>query len=228
MNGGQVATEFMTAALIAMIWSIMYRETRFFRVAEHLTIGSIFGYTSYVATRTLIDKTFNPLASTGSFPLIVVTLFGLLMWFRLIPKFHWMSRLSLALMAGISMAVGVRGAIGAQIIKQTVGGNWIIPSNPLEAINNIIIIVFTVSVVAYFLYTREHTGAFYPVSRLARIALMIGFGAILGTFLMGNTAFSIGQIGTFTSGTGLYVAIIAAVLIVIDIARGGLKEKEKT
>jgi hypothetical protein len=226
MNIDQVVTEFVSAVLIVMVWSIMYRETRFFRVAEHLTIGSIFGYTSYAATRTLIDKTFNPLAATGSIALVIVTFFGFLMWTRLIPKFQWISRLSIALMAGISMAVGVRGAIGAQIIKLTVSGSWIIPTNPMESINNIIIMVSTMSVVAYFLYTREHTGVFRPVSKVARTALMVGFGAILGTFLMGNTAFSIGQIGQLTSGTGVYVTIIAVVLILIDIARGGIKEKE--
>lgn len=226
MNVGQVVTEFVSAVLIVMVWSIMYRENRFFRLAEHLTIGSIFGYTSYAATQALIDKTFNPLIATRSVPLAVVTFFGVLLWTRLIPKVQWISRLSLALMAGISMAVGVRGAIGAQIIKLTVSGSWIIPTNPMESINNIIVIVSMISVVAYFLYTRERTGVLRPVSQIAKIALMLGFGAILGTFLMGNTAFSISQIGQLTSGTGVYVTLVALVLVLVDVARGGIKEKK--
>lgn len=222
----EVFTEILTATLIIMVWSFLYRENIFYRIAEHIAVGSFFGYTLYMGIRALYDKTFTPLISTGNPALAIVTFFGILMWLRLIPKIRWISRIPIALLAGISMGVAVRGAISKQIIAQAKMGSWI-AGDIMTSINNIIVSVFTVCVLLYFIYSREHTGPLGVIAKIGRYAMMIAFGAILGTFLMGNTAFSIGQIPKLVSGYGMYVSIIAVVLIVIDFWKQRGKEKEE-
>ena len=224
-----VFTDLLTATLIVSIWSILYRENIFYRIAEHVAIGSFFGYTLYMGLNTLYNKTLIPMISTGDPSLILVTIIGLLFWTRLIPiqQVKWVGRIPLATLTGISMGIGIRGAISAQIIKQTQIGSWIVPGNALASINNIIVGVFAFSTLIYFIYTREHKGVQGVVSKIGRIALMFCFGAILGTFLMGNTAFSIGQIPNLVKGNGVYVSIVAIILIVIDIFWQRGKEKSK-
>jgi hypothetical protein len=215
----EVFTELLTATLIVMIWSVLYRENIFYRIAEHIAIGSFFGYTLYMGLKTLYTKTFLPMIATGDLNLILVTMFGIMMWMRLIPspKLVWISRISLSLLAGISIGIGIRGAISAQIIKQTIMGSWIVIGDIPTSINNIITTLFAFSTLVYFIYTREHKGVQGAIAKVGRIAIMVCFGAILGTFLMGNTAFSIGQIPKLVTGIGIYVSAVAVMLIIIDI-----------
>jgi hypothetical protein len=214
----EVFTELLVTTLILMCWSLLYRENVFYRIAENLTVGCFFGYTLYFGLRTLYEKTFIPLCATGDPSLIIVTVLGIILLLRLVPKVKWVSRLSIAAMTGIAMAIGIRGAISAQIIKQVTMESWA-TGDILTITNNIIVAVFAFSTIMYFIFTREHRGAQGVIARIGRIALMVLFGAILGTFFMANISFAIAQIPTLVTGVGVYLSMIAIILIVLDAWR---------
>jgi hypothetical protein len=115
------------------------------------------------------------------------------------------------------MAVAVQGAVSAQIIGQiTPLGGWV-GADILTNLNNIITAVAVFATLAFFTYTKEHRGILRIISRIGRFFIMICFGAILGTFMMANFSFSIGQIPSLVTGYGTYVSIIAGILIVADV-----------
>jgi len=208
--------EIIQAIVVLAFWSLLYRENVVYRVAQHAFIGASFGYSLYMGLKVLWDKTLTPLMNTGDAYLLVVTILGILIWARLIPSLEWVSRMSFGLLAGIGMAVGVRKAIYAQIIKQTQIGSFFIAGDLTTSVNNIITGVLAFSAIVFFIYTRQQKGAQGIVSKIGRIGLMISYGAIMGTFLMGNTAFSIGLIPDLVSGTGLYLTAFALIIILAD------------
>lgn len=211
-----IFTELFIATFILCIWSLLYRENPAYRLVQHIFIGAQFGFSLYMGLKVLYDKTLIPLMTTGDIYLLTVTILGILIWCRLIPSLEWLSRLSFGLLAGIGMSIGIRGALYAQIIKQTEIGSFFISGDPLTSINNIITGVFAFSAIVFFIYTRKQKGVQGVISRIGRIGLMLCFGAIMGTFLMGNTAFSIGLIPDLVSGTGLYVSVVVIIVILID------------
>jgi len=213
----EIFTQLLTASLIIMVWSFLYRENVFYRIAEHLAIGSFFGYILYMSLKTLYDKTLVPLAATWAPDLVLVTIIGILMWTRLVPKLVWPSRISISVLAGISMAVAVTGAVSGQIIGQIRPmGSWA-GQDLMTNVNNIISAVAAFTSLAFFTYTKEHKGVLRVVSRIGRTFIMVCFGAILGTFLMGNLAFSIGQIPSLVTGYGVYVSVAGIILIMADL-----------
>ena len=215
----EILNSIVIASLTVAAWSILYRENSIYRIVEHITLGVLFGYRFSISVQTLWDKTLYPMVNEGSIPLLLVTLISLLIFLRLIPKqvpnILWVSRIPLALLSGIAMAIGIRGALYAQILKQTVVGSWF--AGGWTGFNNIVISVFAITTMVYFIYSRQHRGIQGVLSRVGRIGLMFLFGTSLGTQLMGNTGFSVGQMPIMVTGYGKYVTALAIILIIIDV-----------
>lgn len=215
----EIFLSLFTASIVVMVWSILYRETIFFRIIEHAYLGVTFGYLGYQALNTVYTKTLIPLSREWSLSYILVTIFGILLCLRLIPQLRWISRWSLALLTGISIGVGAKGALSAQIIKQTSLPSFVVPGDPLTSLGNIVLFVFTIGCLVYFIYTREHKGAQGVFSKIGRLALMVTFGVVMGTFYSANVAMPISQIPKLVTYPGYYVSIIAIILIVVDVYR---------
>jgi hypothetical protein len=222
-----VFTDLLVAALIVMAWSLVYRESAAYRLVEHIALGTFFGFMLYTGLDTLYTKTIIPLFQTWPIDLVIVAAIGILMWTRVVPKVQWPSRIAIAVLAGVSMAVAVTGAVSGQIIQLiTAMGSWTGPSLKAD-IESIISAVATFTTVLFFTYTREHKGVLFPISRIGRYFMMIGFGAIMGTFLMANVSFSIGQIPKLVTGYGRYVSIVAVIVIAADLLLNERRAKAK-
>lgn len=114
----KLLTDILVASLVVMLWSLVYKENVFSRVAENIAVGTTLGYTFFVGLNTLYSKTFIPLVTKWPYDLLLVTILGFMMLTRLIPKFVWPGRISVSVLAGITMAVAVQGAISSQIVLQ--------------------------------------------------------------------------------------------------------------
>lgn len=211
-------TQLITAGLILLIWSSLYRHTIWFKIGEHIAIGCLFGYILNVQLRALWTRTFIP-AFAGDVNMILVMFVGAMIWLRLVPSLAWLSRIPIAILTGISMSIGIKGSIYPQIVKQAIIKSWNVPGDAFASFNNILTGVFAFTTIIYFIYTRENKGVQGALTRVGRIGLMFLFGTVIGTQLMSNTAFAIGLIPSLTSGYGVYVVGVAIVLIIIDIYR---------
>lgn len=193
------------------IFSFLYRDNPFYRVAEAIVVGVSAGYWMVVGFwDVLVPNLFAKLAPgtiqssvmpglTGSdagrnlWYLIPLVLGIMLLW-RLLPTGAWISRWPLAFIigttAGLRMIAFLHGDFLAQI------RNSILPLAVFEAgvfdvgasLTNLIMVVGVLCCLAYFFFSFEHQGVVGGAAKVGIWILMITFGASFGYTVMGRIA----------------------------------------
>jgi hypothetical protein len=132
----------------------------------------------------------------------------MLMLTRYVPKAAWLSRYAFAFIVGVGAGLAIPRTISSFILKQiedtvrplvtAVPGDGLTLSmtllNPASNINAIIILFGVVSVLFYFFFSVEHTGAGKVVARAGIFFLMISFGAAFGYTVMARMSLLIGRL----------------------------------
>lgn len=210
-----IPPEVVQAMCMLAAWSLLYRENVTYRIAESMTIGLFLGVTLNYAVDILGKKVYTPLFIEGLWfsGIPVVTILGLLMYTRFFKPVWWVSRWPIAILAAVGSAVAVRGAIGPQIIKQ-------LPTLPLigpdllTTINRFLLPLATVTALCQFIFTKKQKGVFGGLTFVGRMFLMVAFGFMLGTFLMSNIAFAIGNMAVLATLPGAYITAIAILILI--------------
>ena len=94
-------------------------------------------------------------------------------------------------------------------------------ANPQSGINTIVLLIGVVSVLFYFFFSVEHSGAGYVAARTGVYFLMIGFGAAFGYTVMSRMSLLIGRFADlikFSSGDYGYATLILLVLTIVSLA----------
>ena len=143
-----------------------------------------------------IDKGHN-MDLTYLLPLIL----GMMMILSIFKRFNWMARWGIAYTVAIAAGLRAYGLLNSYILNQVKA--TIVPlantGNPLfhitdpSLLNNIIILVGTVTGLLYFFFSKEQTGVFGQVTRVGIYFLMISFGASFGFAVMGRISLLIGR-----------------------------------
>lgn len=175
---------YLSAALIIMVYSFfLYKDNPLFHIAQNLAIAAFLANAMVMSLKSIYDIAWTPAVIQGKDTALWTgcLVLGALVLARYVPKYGWISRLPLAIIVGCGIGVGVRGAASADLmdqirvtIKPIIGGS-------MTPIDNLVQMIFTLSVISYFIFTREHKGPMKPVSKIARYAMMVTFGAIFGT-----------------------------------------------
>jgi hypothetical protein len=185
------------AALLTLgILSFLYRDNRFFRFTESLFAGVSLGYyIGIVCNNTLKPNLVQPLMQDfmGNKDLIVAGVLGLLLYARYVAKIDWVSRWALASYVGYYVGINMVQRLQGDVLPQL--RNTMVPLNAFNAttLNNLIVAVGVISVLFYFFFSREHTGALAGISRVGIIFLMVSFGAAFGYTVMGRISLLIGR-----------------------------------
>jgi len=224
----------VAVGLTLFIFSFLYKDNPLFKLGEHLYVGISVGYSVVVVWYTVfIRLVWQEIAKDNYEPLIPVVI-GLLIWTRFIPKIAWLSRLAFAFVVGFGSGVAIPRTISSYILKQiedtvnplvtmTAGGisfNLDL-ANPQSGINTIVLLVGVVSVLFYFFFSVEHSGAGYVAARTGVYFLMIGFGAAFGYTVMSRMSLLIGRFADlikFSSGDYGYATLILLVLTIVSLA----------
>ena len=190
------------AGLTLALYSFLYRDNPLFRVAEHIFVGVaaayIFGQYWYpvIYNELLIELFALGAASSnghGDWLLLIPTTLGILMLTRFSTRFGWMSRIAFGFFFGMGAGFTIPAYLSAFVLKQMEPTlqplTW-----SLDGLNLFIILVGVVSVLIYFFFSVEHTGAVGKVSKLGIWFLMISFGASFGYTIMGRLSLLIGRI----------------------------------
>jgi hypothetical protein len=193
---------FVAAGITLSLYSFLYKDNPLFKFAENLYVGVAAAYTlNQVWYTVILADVVTPLfnldgeSPEGSWLLIVPTLLGLFMLTQLSSaKFSWLSRISFAFVVGLGSGLAIPRTIAANLLAQ------IQPSmQPLTAdfdgFNLFVILVGVVTVLVYFFYSVEHTGAVGVVSKIGIWFLMISFGASFGYTIMARLSLLIGRVG---------------------------------
>lgn len=190
----------VASGLTLALYSFLYRDNPLFKFAEHVYVGIAAGYTFgqvwYPTLYGEIIATFFGLDASGTIDwwLIVPTLLGLLMLTRFSRRFGWPSRIAFAFFVGLGAGFSIPRTISAALLAQ------IEPTlNPLswslEGLNLLIILIGVVTVLIYFFFSVEHTGAIGTASRVGIWFLMVSFGASFGYTIMARLSLLIGRVG---------------------------------
>jgi hypothetical protein len=206
-------------SLAMMAWSIMYRETFWYRIAEDLTIGVMGGYVMANITNNTINNYIVPLTQ-GEIINIIPIIMGILMWTQLSKDYRWLARTPLSFITGIGAAIAMKGAVYGNILAP-IGAIATPPTGDAMAyVNHIIAAIATITAVMYFFFTIKPTGVLGGVNRVGRLLMMVGFGSIAGSSVLSNTTFLYNRAQWFINTEYAWVPIaIAVVMVGIDIVR---------
>ncbi len=186
----------VAATLTLAILSFLYKDNPFYKVAEHIYVGTSAGFAVIYAWAfdvypMLVDAFRTNLAQGNyweAWILVVPTILGIMMLCRSIPKSEWISRWPISFTVGIGSGLGLVAAVQGYLLPQISD-----TLRPLITVNNFIVYVGVVATLFYFYFSREHKGALGVVSRVGIIFIMVAFGASFGYTVMARISLLIGR-----------------------------------
>lgn len=194
------------AFLTLCIFSFLYKDNPFYKLAEHLFVGISAGYWATLEYHNVFrPNLWDPLTREGRLLLIVPFIFGLLLFSRFTKKYSWLSRWPMALIIGIYAGITIVGYGSGDLILQ-IHAN-LLPlwtDNWLTSLNNILLTVGVITGLIYFFFSKEHKGALGAGAKVGIWFLMISFGASFGYTVMSRMSLLIGRV-YFLLGTWLHL-----------------------
>ena len=216
MNFDQYTTLKLGFGALATVglYSVLYRENKFYRFWEHMFLGLAAGWTIVVLwTETLgplwWDKMFGRAAegttpaTNGNWAYVLLLPIGLMGYLVFNRKYNWLSRIPIGIILGFWSGQQIQvwwNNYGAQIgssmkpILPNTFDRFTVPEGvtpvpgavyPSQAIGNLMFVITLLSVLSYFLFSFEAKNKVVrTTSLMGRYLLMIGFGAIFGSTVM--------------------------------------------
>lgn len=180
--------------LTLLVFSYLLGDNVLYRIAVHVLVGVAAGYIAVVALESVLvpwlndtlladqgarsDATMVTLRVIGAVPL----LFGALLLFKLSPRLAPVGNLGLAAVIGIGTAVAVVGAVAGTVIPLAREAGEAVGDSALDGI---VIVVGTVTTLAYFQYWAVERGGeiraprlFRPLGAVGRLFVMVALGAL--------------------------------------------------
>lgn len=231
--------------LTLAIFSFLYRDNPIYKIAEHLYVGIAAGYYFYQAFRATIYPNLFQHAIEGAQQLNTVPaawqtqwrwgamVLGILILARLVPKYSWLSRWPMALVVGAFAGLNLVGYAQANLVDQ-INGTYVPlaglagTGEPLSfwpaaepardsTVNYFVLVVGTVSVLVYFLFSSSKRNRFTYLQMLGMGFIMVTFGATYGSIVLARVSLLIGRVQALAlanRGDIGYPPIVCAVAIV--------------
>jgi hypothetical protein len=201
----------LAAFFTLAIFSFLYRDNPFYKLAESVVIGvsaaywMVVGFWSTVVPnqigrlwpQTVHDWAMPGLKVEGYRDLYFIAplvLGGMLIW-RLSPKGGWIARWPLSFIVGTFCGLRLVSFLQADFLSQI--RNSIVPLAVMDptggfdgwaSLANIIMIVGVLTSLVYFFFSFEHKGVVGGTAKVGMQFLMITFGASFGMTVMGRIA----------------------------------------
>lgn len=198
------------AALATLaIFSFLYRDNPFYKLAEHVFVGVSTGYLVVIALGdALRNDVYNRLAIDNPQLLVLIpAALGLLMFSRFVGRVQWLSRWPIAFVVGATAGFAIPNMVQGFLLKHTeatmtplAGG-----SSLGATINALLVLVGVLAVLVYFFFSVPHIGPVGGAARIGTVYLMLFFGASFGYTIMGRVSVLIGRM-SFLLGDWLGLA----------------------
>jgi len=195
---------YLSGVLILGCFSYLFKENRFYTYIEHVYVGFAAAQAIVLGWRNVLDAGLRPLQE-GKWALAVPLVLGCLLYTRFSRSKGYLCRIPMGFMMGVAAGTSISGAIEAQFIKQIRA-----TSLPLTSVNNVVIVLGTVSTVAFFLFipigkTAKGGGATgagargvrNPLATMAivgRATIMVAFGSSYGFTVMSRLSYLIARL----------------------------------
>ncbi len=189
----------LAALFTFAIYSFLYKDNPFYKVAEQIFVGLSAGYwLIYTIYSILIPNLFLPLSEdlAGNWIKLIPAILGIMMLLRLIPSIDWISRFPVAFVIGTTSGVfflrylksDVINQLTATMINPFTGGDWVV------VIGQLMLVIGTITGVIYFYFSKKHEGAFGVTAKIGIYFLMVSFGAAFGYTAMARISLLIGRL----------------------------------
>lgn len=183
----------LAAFLTLCIFSFLYKDNPFYKLAEHIFVGGSVAYlliqTWYFTVDPMLVK---PLMEKGiyqNYLLIIPIMLSVMVLMRFFPNIGWISRWPIAFTVGVGAGLAITGNVQGLLIPQLRA-----TTVPLTSISNVIIVVAVVTTITYFYFSREQRGGLGLMSRIGIAFIMIYFGASFGYTVMARASLLIGRV----------------------------------
>jgi len=182
----------IAALLTICILTVLWKENPLFRFAEHLTVGLAAAHSMVRTVDNYLRPTVkNDIIAEGQWHLIILVLFGALMYLRHAPGINWIARYPMSWFVGYG--VGYTLAFTPKPFIKQIIDTFI----PLTSVDNIIYFVITMLTIGYFFFTpkwRAESRTGRTLDIWARRVMMIGFGATFGNVVQGRISLLLGRL----------------------------------
>lgn len=193
------------AICILGIYTVLYRENKCYRLFEHIFIGLYGGYTVYVTwAEVLRPKWWDPMTVEGKWFLIFDAIVGSMFYFIYSRKHAWISRVVFGLFMGFSAGGIFREYYETYFPQMGSSMKSFLPAAGTaqswgavagHAASVAVFYIIFVAAMSYFFFSFEHKHpAVTKTARAGRWFLMIGFGAMFGSTVMGRMTLFIGRL----------------------------------
>ncbi|MBD3335988.1 MAG: hypothetical protein GF355_10785 [Candidatus Eisenbacteria bacterium] len=213
MNLSSSVEVWIAALLTLMIFSFLYKDNVFYKLAEHLFVGVSAAYWMVVGYHTtiipnLVARLWPSLvvpvfpAAEGTKPdfyFLIPLVFGLLLLTRLFRKIHVFSRWSMGLVIGYAAGTNLTRYLQSDFMSQI--SSTMLPLIVIEngdfafgaTFSNLVLFFGVFCGLVYFFFSREHKGILLPASRIGVWILMVTFGASFGYTVMARISLLTGR-----------------------------------
>jgi hypothetical protein len=192
----------IAAGITIAIYSFLYKDNPFYKLAEHIYIGVSTGYLIVIAWQDAIRRLlYIPLVKNGNFWVIIPGILGLLMFTRFFRKISWLSRFSLAFIIGWGAGTAAPNVIKGMLIPHVASTIKPVfnPENftffdPANLTLSIFTIIFCIAALAFFsvlIYLVEKD-KYADLETAPRFILILGTICFTLLFFISATGFSLG------------------------------------
>jgi len=207
---GTVLWYTLGAYLTLSIFSFLYKDNPFYRLAEHLIVGLSAGYwIAVLYHQSLVALWLEPL--TNGFKAVITPggslakelgrlllsiipgIGGLIMFTRFFPKISWLSRWPIAFYLAISAGVALPLYLQSFTVEQMRASMIPLGGSLSVVLKDLIVIIGTICGLAYFYFSMQHKGIVGGMARFGVWILMIGFGSTFGYTVMSRISLLIGR-----------------------------------
>jgi hypothetical protein len=205
------------AVIIYAMFSVLYKHNPIYSFFEQVLIGVTLANLFMGNYQTIVSSILVPLG-TGRTDLIIPLVLGLLYFTIFIPRLALISRTVISARVGGSLgfAVGLLMSIQTAALVTLAGTA---ATNPL-AILSLIIIAFTLMYFTFSRWMDERLPLIRKIATYVVIGYFAGFGA---TLYVTKLDIFVGWMAIIGTGSGLWVAVAAGLVVAIDALVGWKK-----
>ncbi len=198
------------AVLMLLILSYLVGDNPLYRLALHIFVGVVVGYSLGVTVReVLIRMAFPKLISNPSAVLIPLVL-GILLLFKGFPRQAFVGNFSIAYLIGVGTAVTLAGALLGTLAPQVEATGQALSPASLKSyrfgpLDGLMIVVGTVCTLLAFTFTKPegHAGSFVwrsivdGAAWVGRVFLIFTFGVAFAGALTASLSIFVGRMEHF-------------------------------
>lgn len=203
-------------------YSILFGDNVISKITENLYMGILaaFIFTSQI---NYIRMSAITKVQQGEYAYIAVIILIIMLFCRLKPQYFWLTRYPVAITIGVGLGLSVRAGIVSDFFQQIQATML-----PLNSLNNIVLVLGTLTVIAYFIWTYSFTGPAKHIRNTGMTFLLAMIGTVYGQTVAMRHELIVGRITALMKPeVRPYTYIIVAAVALIIYGESQLKKKNQ-